>query len=166
VHSSLSTNGYDLPFTLTYLFENEETRARLACATGIRTNHPAAPSTLEIDSRNAVWPIYDLLRQKGPIVVENLAEHFDTVPTGAWEKPPARAMLVPITRQGQTVPAGVLITGLNPYRQLDAGYSGFIDLVAGQMPPALPTPVPTTKNANAPRLWPRLIAPKLLFSAT
>lgn len=133
VHSSLSTNGYDLPFTLTYLFENEETRARLACATGIRTNHPAAPSTLEIDSRNAVWPIYDLLRQKGPIVVENLAEHFDTVPTGAWEKPPARAMLVPITRQGQTVPAGVLITGLNPYRQLDAGYSGFIDLVAGQI---------------------------------
>lgn len=133
VRSSLATNGYDLPFTLTYLFENEGTRARLACATGIRADHPAAPAILEVDSRNAVWPIYDLLRERGSIVVENLAEHFDTVPTGAWEKAPVRAMLVPITRQGQSAPAGVLITGLNPYRQLDAGYSGFIDLVAGQI---------------------------------
>src|SRR6202035_4565300 len=45
--------------------------------------------------------------------------------------------LVPITRQGQDGPAGVLIAALSPYRQLDANYAGFIDLVAGQIAAAI-----------------------------
>ena len=40
---------------------------------------------------------------------------------------------MPITRQGQDVPAGVIVAALNPYRQFDAGYAGFIDLLAGQI---------------------------------
>ena len=65
--------------------------------------------------------------------MENLAERFGPIPTGAWDKAPTRALLVPITRQGQDVPAGVLVAALNPYRQLDANYAGFIDLIAGQI---------------------------------
>ncbi|HWF02377.1 MAG TPA: response regulator, partial [Candidatus Angelobacter sp.] len=122
-----------LPFTLTYLFENGETRARLACSTGISAGHPAAPEILEVGSAKEAWPVRELLSQKSSVVVENLAERFGSVPTGSWDKPPARAMLVPITRQGQDVPAGVLVAALNPYRPMDASYSGFIDLVAGQI---------------------------------
>ena len=138
VHNGLGANRQDLPFTLTYLFENGETRARLACATGIYSGHRAAPEVLELDSTNinstnVVWPVRDLLERKSSILVENLAERFGLVPTGAWDKSPERAMLVPITRQGQDVPAGLLVAALNPYRQLDANYAGFIDLVAGQI---------------------------------
>ena len=133
IKSSLESNRRDLPFTLTYLFERGETRARLASATGIAPGHPAAPEVMEIDSQAEAWPVRDLLNQKSAVVVEDLAARFGSVPVGAWEKPPARALLVPITGQGQDVPAGILITALNPYRQLDAGYTGFIDLVAGQI---------------------------------
>jgi PAS domain S-box-containing protein len=133
VGAGLTSDQYDMPFTLSYLFEKGETRARLACATGITVGHPAALEVLEVESAKSVWPIHDLLTQKNPIVVENLAERFGPVPMGAWDKEPSRALLVPITRQGQEVPAGVLIAALNPYRQLDANYSGFIDLVAGQI---------------------------------
>ena len=40
---------------------------------------------------------------------------------------------MPITKTGQGKPAGVFIAALNPYRQLDASYGGFLDLVAGQI---------------------------------
>lgn len=133
IPASLKTNPQDLPFTLVYLFENDETRARLACETGIERGHPAAPRMIEIGAQDEVWPIRDLLSMKGPILVENLTELFGSMPTGAWDRPPTRAILVPITGQGQERPAGVFITALNPYRQLDGGYSGFIDLVAGQI---------------------------------
>src|SRR5262249_21769161 len=42
VHGSLEANKRDLPFTLTYLFEEQEAQARLVCATGIESAHPAA----------------------------------------------------------------------------------------------------------------------------
>jgi PAS domain S-box-containing protein len=133
IPASLKTNPQDLPVTLVYLFENGETRARLACESGIERGHPAAPQRIEVGAEDEVWPIRDLLNTKAPVFVEHLTERFGSMPTGAWDRPPTRAMLVPITGQGQDRPAGVFITALNPYRQLNAGYSGFIDLVAGQI---------------------------------
>ena len=130
---SLKTNPQDLPFTVGYLFENGETQARLACQTGINPGHPAAPQIIEIGAQNAVWPIRDLLNTKHPLIVENLTERFGPMPTGAWDRPPTQAILVPITGQGQDAPAGVFIAALSPYRQFDADYAGFIDLVAGQI---------------------------------
>ena len=138
VHNGLGANRQDLPFTLTYLFENGETRARLACATGIFSGHRAAPEILELDSTNVIRrtssgpsAIYCSARARSWWKI--LSERFGIVPTGAWDKSPERALLVPITRQGQDVPAGFLVAALNPYRQLDANYAGFIDLVAGQI---------------------------------
>lgn len=133
IPASLRTNPQDLPVTLVYLFENGETRAQLACETGIERGHPAAPEKIEIGAAEEVWPIRELLNSKGPLFVENLTELFGPMPAGAWDRPPTRAILVPIAGQGQDRPAGVFITALNPYRQLNAGYSGFIDLVAGQI---------------------------------
>jgi PAS domain S-box-containing protein len=93
---------------------------------------------IAVDSKTEVWPIYDLVDQsqlnpKSSLVMEALAERFGAIPTGIWDKAPDRALLVPITQQGQDAPAGVLVAGLNPYRQFDVAYAGFIDLVAGQI---------------------------------
>ena len=41
----LAGNPYDLPFTLTYLFDDDGD-ARLAGVSGITPGHPAAPETL------------------------------------------------------------------------------------------------------------------------
>jgi signal transduction histidine kinase len=129
----LGENQKDLPFTLLYLFTEDGNEARLACQTGIAEGHPAAPALIQLSEKNQPWPIRDLLTGKDSIVVEDLPERFESVPSGSWDKSPWRALLLPITSQGQDKPAGVIVAALNPFRPLDVSYAGFIHLVAGQI---------------------------------
>ena len=129
----LGENQKDLPFTLLYLFTEDGNEARLACQTGIEEHHPAAPESIQLSEKNQPWPISELLSGKDSIIVENLPERFESVPSGSWDKSPWRALLLPITSQGQDKPAGVIVAALNPFRPLDVSYAGFINLVAGQI---------------------------------
>ena len=129
----LGENQKDLPFTLLYLFTEDGSRARLACQTGMADLHPAAPESISLTDKNQPWPVSDLLSGKDSIIVENLTERFESVPSGSWDKSPSRALLLPITSQGQDKPAGVIVAALSPFRPLDVSYAGFINLVAGQI---------------------------------
>ncbi len=129
----LGENQKDLPFTLLYLFTEDGNEARLACQTGMAEDHPAARKVIQLSEKNQPWPISELLTGKDSIIVENLLERFGPVPSGSWDKPSWRALLLPITSQGQDKPAGVIVAALNPYRPLDVSYAGFINLVAGQI---------------------------------
>src|SRR5580700_8666022 len=129
----LGENQKDLPFTLLYLFTEEGNEARLACQTGIAEGHPAAPALIRLSEKNQPWPIRDLLNGRDSIVVENLPERFESLPSGSWDTSPWRALLLPITSQGQDKPAGVIVAALNPFRPLDVSYAGFFNLVAGQI---------------------------------
>jgi signal transduction histidine kinase/CheY-like chemotaxis protein len=129
----LGDNQKDLPFTLLYLFTEDGSEARLACQTGMAERHPAAPESIQLTEENQPWPISDLLTGKDSIIVENLLERFESVPSGFWNKSPWRALLLPITSQGQDKPAGVIVAALSPFRPLDVSYAGFINLVAGQI---------------------------------
>jgi len=130
---SLSDNQQDLPFSLTYLFIDGGKEAWLACQTGVEPGQPVAPSRIIVGGKDQLWPVNELLKTKSSVTVEMSPERFGSVPCGSWDTPPSKALLVPITSPGQENPAGILVAGLNPYRQLDAGYRGFIDLVAGQI---------------------------------
>jgi signal transduction histidine kinase/PAS domain-containing protein len=129
----LGENQKDLPFTLLYLFTEDGNEARLACQTGMAEHHPAAPESIPLSDKDQPWPIGEFLTGKDSITVENLQERFESVPCGFWDKSPWRALLLPITSQGQDKPAGVIVAALNPYRPLDVSYAGFINLVAGQI---------------------------------
>jgi signal transduction histidine kinase len=131
----LGENQWDLPFTLLYLFTEDGTEARLACQTGIPEGHPTAPGSIPLNEneKHQPWPIAELLAGKDSFIVENLSERFSSVPSGSWDKAPWRALLLPITSQGQDRPAGVIVTALNPFRPLDVGYAGLLNLVAGQI---------------------------------
>jgi signal transduction histidine kinase len=129
----LGENQKDLPFTLLYLLTEDGNEARLACQTGIPEGHPAAPDSIRLTEKNRPWPIGDLLTGKDSIIVEDLPDRFGSVPSGSWDTSPWRALLLPITSQGQDNPAGVIVAALNPFRPLDVSYAGFINLVAGQI---------------------------------
>ena len=129
----LGENQKDLPFTLLYLFTEDGNDARLACQTGIAEHHEAAPESISLREKNPPWPIGELLAGKDSKIVENLLERFESVPSGSWDRSPWRALLLPITSQGQDKPAGVIVAALNPFRPLDVSYAGFINLVAGQI---------------------------------
>jgi signal transduction histidine kinase len=126
-------NQKDMPCTLTYLLDADGKQLRLVAKSGLDADHPAACPVVNADSQAAPWPIHLLLAAPHAITLEGLADYFPDLPSGSWDKPPTRARLVPILRQGQEKPAGVFIAALNPYRQLDTPYSGFLDLVAGQI---------------------------------
>ena len=129
----LQDNPQDLPFTLTYLLSDDGRQARLCCRSGLAAGHPAAPETIDLNERDSAWPIAALITGKDSLLVEDLKTRFSSVPAGAWDIPPARALLLPVASQTQGSPAGVLISGLNPYRPLDVSYAGFLNLIAGQI---------------------------------
>ncbi|MGD9529648.1 MAG: ATP-binding protein, partial [Pseudonocardia sp.] len=129
----LEDNPRDLPFTLVYLFDEcedgqEPRTARLVAATGARPGDPVAPDVL---GEGAGWPV-EALRSGRTVLVEDLADRFATLPAGAWADPPLKAVAVPMGGPG-TAPSGVVIAGLNPFRDFDARYRGFVELLAHQI---------------------------------
>jgi PAS domain S-box-containing protein len=126
----LDRNRRDLPFTLTYLFEDGAT-ARLAGSTGIAAGHPAAPAALAAAAPDPVWPVAALLRGESALVDLDRAR-FPGLPAGAWSEPPVQALIAPLAQQGGA-PYGFLVAALNRYRPLDEGYRAFAGLVAGHL---------------------------------
>ena len=125
----LGQNLRDLPFTLTYLLD-ENGDARLAGSSGIAAGHPAAPALLAAGDA-AVWPV-DALERGETALVELRSGVLSELPTGDWRDPPTQALVVPLLRQGGA-PSGFLVAALNRYRPLDEAYRGFVTLVAGHI---------------------------------
>ena len=134
IERGLSASQKDMPFTLTYLFDESGSKLELICRTGIEAGHPAAPQTIDIHSNSAAWPVDQLLANGGgSITLKSFPEGFGSLPTGEWDRPASCVHIVSIAKQGQDAPAGVLIAALNPYRVLDESYEGFLNLIAGQI---------------------------------
>jgi signal transduction histidine kinase/DNA-binding response OmpR family regulator len=132
VARQLNRNLKDLPFTLTYLFD-EQGDAHLACSSGVDSSHSIAPACIDPEDPDAAWPAEEILVRHTALNLSDLKDRFAALPMGAWDKPPREAIIVPIAQQGRESPAGFLVTGINPYRRMDDAYLGFINLVAGQI---------------------------------
>ncbi|GIE86012.1 SpoIIE family protein phosphatase [Actinoplanes regularis] len=116
----LEGNRRDLPFTVTYIFD-ENGRARRRSSTGLPPGHPVAPAILGDDHPWLTVAESRLVPLEGP-----------GLPTGDWPKPPREALVVPLLRQGDA-PYGFLVAALNRYRPADETYRGFIELIAGHL---------------------------------
>jgi signal transduction histidine kinase len=132
VPESLATNPRDLPFALVYLADAEGRRASLAASTFDAAGHTAAPAEIDLDGPSP-WPLADILRGRSEQAIVQLGEAHGALPSGPWSRAPATAIVLPLARSGELGHLGALIVGLNPYRQLDDDYRGFLGLVAGQI---------------------------------
>ncbi len=126
----------DLPFSLVYLLEPDGRTLRLEAAVGIAEGHPAAPPLIRRGEATP-WPLGGAIEDDQETVVEDLAAIFHDLPTGEWDRPPRRAVLLPIAHQGQKKPAGVLITALNPHRPFSEAFRGFLTVLASQIAGAI-----------------------------
>jgi signal transduction histidine kinase len=131
------TDQKDMPFALTYLFEDDGTRLKLVAQSGIEPGHPLACLEMAVGDEDCPWPVERILETAGAVTIDDLAARFPERPSAPWDRKPTHARMVPITRRGQDSPAGVFIAALNPYRQLDPNYAGFLDLIAGQIAAAI-----------------------------
>lgn len=130
VGSELARNPYDLPYALVYAFDSDGT-PRLACAAGTEPGSPVAPVAL--GTGDSTWPVGQLLEVDRPVVIDDVLERFGEAPRGVWNVPTSTAVMVPLSQQGQVAPAGFLVAGANPYRQLDDDAIAFFELLAGQI---------------------------------
>ena len=137
IQQALVANQRDLPFALVYLLSEDGSTARLAANVGIDAGHTAAPEQLERTDPSGAWPMGSLADASEGTIVEQLEKRFGALPTGAWDRPPDRATIVPIAKQGQERPAGFLVAALNPFRSFDEAYAGFVRLLAGQIAASL-----------------------------
>lgn len=124
-HRQLEQNLRDLPFTMTYLFDDAGD-ARLAGMNGIAAGHPAAPPVLPADGA-AVWPVVQAARGASTLV-DLVGGPFSDLPTGDWPEQPTKAYVVPLTTQGGA-PSGFLVAALNRYRPINERNTGFVALV-------------------------------------
>ncbi len=123
----LSANQHSLPFTLVYLYDDGE--AHLACSGGIPEGHPAAPAVIAQGDAGAAWPADDLAEGRDALLPLDSAR-FGELPTGAWDEPPVRALVLPIAQPAHERPYGFFVAGLNRYTPLDTEYRAFIELIA------------------------------------
>lgn len=128
-HHQLGQNLRDLPFTLTYLFD-ENGDARLAGASGIAAGHPVAPAVLPADGAT-VWPVAQAARGESVLIDLDGAPYAD-LPTGDWPEPPVKALVVPLLEQGGTS-RGFLVAALNRYRPVNEKSTGFVGLAAAHL---------------------------------
>ncbi|HMV46664.1 MAG TPA: PAS domain S-box protein [Blastocatellia bacterium] len=136
----LAINPYDLPFAMIYLVEQDGARVeRAGRGCGIESGRVVAPEVVNLanldDAR--LWPFAEVLAANRPQLLSDLSALSDKLPdglpTGAWDRPPHQAVILPIPAQGRTGTAGLLVVGLNPYRLFDDKYRGFLELVARQI---------------------------------
>src|SRR5688572_20919954 len=104
---ALASNPRDLPFALIYL------DGKLVAATGI--DRQRAPQSAEVSKARVI----------------ELDSSWGELPEGAWDRPPVRALALPIGA------SATLVAGLNRFRKLDESYRGFLDLAAGQIASAI-----------------------------
>jgi signal transduction histidine kinase/CheY-like chemotaxis protein len=132
----LERNPHDVPFALLYVIDPDRRRVVLYGTSHITCGHPAAPPVLGLDAMSP-WPVAQVVRAGTPYFCSDLGSLSGSLPTGAWDRSPTRALVLPVAPSSQAGPMGVLIVGLNPYRRFDDDYRGFLELVAGQIATAI-----------------------------
>ena len=131
---TLARNPADLPFALLYLLDAEGKTARLAAATGLPTEAPAAPPSVDLSApvdAERSWPLRDTLASGQPQLVEDLTRRFGPLACDAWpESPPTQAIVLPLVTPGSGQAIGFLVAGVNARRAVDDAYRAFYDLAA------------------------------------
>ena len=131
----LAGNPESLPWVAAYLFDDDGD-ASLAGTAGITPGHAAAPIGIAADDPDPVWPI-DRLAPGEHVTIDGVDERFPDLPTGAWEVPPEKAVLVPLPRPLYDTPYGFLVLGANRHRPVDESFFDFADLIAGHFAAAI-----------------------------
>jgi PAS domain S-box-containing protein len=129
----LAANQRSMPFTAVYLFDGAGD-ARLSTTTGLSAGHVAAPELIEAADPAPVWPAAEILAgDTDAIVIGDIDERFEGLPTGEWALPPRQALMVDLPDPSGGRPFGFIVVGANRYRPLDEDYRAFIGLIAQRL---------------------------------
>src|SRR5258708_23009628 len=85
------------------------------------------------DAAPASWPFAEVIRTGHEVVIDDLSSRFGLLPSGRWNARPERALLLPLSRAGQSTPYAVLVAGISPHRAFDDRYERLFRAIADQV---------------------------------
>ena len=129
---ALATNSHDIPFAMLYQVEADGSSAKLVATTPIEETE-ATPSRVNLTQHSDAWKLTQVYHTGEAAIVDDLTTRFEALPTGAWDKPPSAAWVVPLIPPGEKQIFGLLVLGINPYLSFEDDYRKFFDLLVGNM---------------------------------
>ncbi|MCX7593990.1 MAG: PAS domain S-box protein [Fischerella sp.] len=136
VMENLASNSTDIPFALLYLIEPGN-KAHLVEKVGCVKVNTTKIKVIDL-SNDLIWHFAKAIETGQPVVIDNLSNRCDCLPTGSWTEPTQTALVLPIAQPGQKQPVGILVVGVNNRHALDEeDYRTFLELVATQIKNAI-----------------------------
>jgi signal transduction histidine kinase len=132
----LSANELDLPFVLLYVLNEKADDAQLVAVSGWKEYEGRAKPThvpIKDDASAASWPFAEVIRTAHEVVIEDLSSRFGPLPVGRWNARPERAIVLPLSRAGQSTPYAFLVAGISPHRAFEDRYRRFFRATADQV---------------------------------
>jgi len=137
---SLANNPADIPYGLIYRLNPDKKQAHLVCTTGLNPETLLIPKNfdfLEAQATLPIWPLARVASTGEPEQVNRLRARLACEMPHIPSNFPDSALVLPIAQANQDCPAGLLVVGISPRRELDEDYRSFFELVAGQVATAI-----------------------------
>ncbi len=128
----LATNPADLAFCLLYRTSGPDSFT-LEGSCGLNAQNKEEVAIPFLDLSDGRWPLAAVLKNRQPLLMENLLQGFGEIVGAKWPEPVRSALLLPVSKPGVESPYGLLIVGISPRRALDDQYRSFLSLIADQL---------------------------------
>ena len=130
--ATLKDNVSDFPFALFYTISDR--KAELSNAADLDGGFDKVPKVIDLQLEDDLALLFNAaINARKWQVIEDIETRFGHTPKGAWEVASGKAIILPVTKVGSTIPYGCLLVGLNPYRLLDDKYASFFSLISDQV---------------------------------
>lgn len=131
----LKENPQDFPFALIYQIEENGKLAHLFSKSVDDLPQSIAPDNILFDTdEETPWHLSAVVNSNQFQIIDLLKAKFNaSLPSGAWSKPPDKALVIPVSQTDQSIPYAVMVIGLNPYRRFDEKYESFFRLITDQV---------------------------------
>lgn len=134
----LSDNKKDIPISLIYLLNGEETKARLLGQSG-QLPLELAPAELGVEQveQGDIWHLAKVRRSRKRKTSQLPFLRDPSLPVLPGFGPYGKAVTLPVLTPGEDKLLGCFVCGLSPKLEYDADYYNFLELLTGQIASSL-----------------------------
>lgn len=131
VWSAAVERAWKMMLTSRYPIENAHA-VELTGYTGLAASTPASLLKIQLDHRDGLWLLVDLLEQKTAMLTVDLSAAGMRSPS-LWEEVSRKAVVLGLQRSDREGLSGFLVVGLSSSLMLDCGDETFLHLLACQV---------------------------------
>ena len=136
----LAENPYDLPFVLIYVLDEKGPDRAVRRRHRSPARITAAPEGVLLTDAKKVTRAgrsAPCSNQVEPKSLRTSKNESGKMTSGIWPEPPHQAVVIPMSKPGQSRPAGFVVAGISPRLVFNDAYQGFLELLAGHVATAV-----------------------------